>query len=71
MTEFPCIRIGNKPFYRVSCRKCGTSSLDKPDWKFFSSEDGQFRALHVCGHVSTLQIVEKPDPKGHDMRFFQ
>lgn len=68
MTElFPLIRIGNKPFYQVGCRRCGKGG----SWEIFVSEDEKFRALHPCGYVSILVIVDKPDAKANDMRFFQ
>lgn len=67
MTEFEAIRIGNVPFYRVGCRKCGEAGA----WMIYANEKGELRAKHMCGHVSKLQLVEKPDIQEYSTRLFQ
>lgn len=51
-------------FNEVGCRNCGEGG----DWQIFTNGEGDFKAVHKCGHVSDFKIVDKPDPKAIPMR---
>lgn len=53
-----------KDFNEVGCRKCGKGG----DWKIFTDGQGNFKAIHKCGHVSYFEITNKRDGLAIDMR---
>ncbi len=54
----------DESFHEVGCRKCGKGG----EWRIFTNGEGEFKAIHSCGHISDFQLAKKPDVQTIDAR---